>query len=249
MKKILIIFTCIIFLLSCKPTAKTEAIIANKQFAAMCEQFYQDGLKINPLAATYIGDERYNDLLANDGSEAFLKEFKNYNQRYLDSLKNYNRESLDANDKLSFDYLKDQLDMSLEGLKYHSEYLPFNQMFALPLTIGQLGSGTGAQPFKTVKNYEDWLKRASAFSIWADTAIANFKKGQASGIVLPKALVVKMIPQMKAMVVSDPKSSLFYGPVNLMPKTFSEAEKQQLTQAYVKAISTVIIPAYKRLGD
>ena len=249
MRRILLIATCIFMAIACKQATNTEVTVANKQFAIMCEQFYQDGLKINPLAATYIGDERYNDLLANDGSEAFLKEFKNYNQRYLDSLNNYDRLSLDANDRLSFDYLKDQLDMSLEGLNYHSEYLPFNQMFALPLTIGQLGSGTGAQPFKTVKNYEDWLKRASAFSIWADTAIANFKKGQAAGIVLPKALVVKMIPQMQAMVVTDPKSSLFYGPINLMPKTFSVAEKQQLTQAYVKAISTVIIPTYKRLGD
>jgi len=249
MRRILLIATCIFMAIACKQATNTEVTVANKQFAIMCEQFYQDGLKINPLAATYIGDERYNDLLANDGSEAFLKEFKNYNQRYLDSLNNYDRLSLDANDRLSFDYLKDQLDMSLEGLNYHSEYLPFNQMFALPLTIGQLGSGTGAQPFKTVKDYEDWLKRASAFSIWADTAIANFKKGQAAGIVLPKALVVKMIPQMQAMVVTDPKSSLFYGPINLMPKTFSVAEKQQLTQAYVKAISTVIIPTYKRLGD
>ena len=249
MRRILLIATCIFMAIACKQATNTEVTVANKQFAIMCEQFYQDGLKINPLAATYIGDERYNDLLANDGSEAFLKEFKNYNQRYLDSLNNYDRASLDTNDRLSFDYLKDQLDMSLEGLKYHSEYLPFNQMFALPLTIGQLGSGTGAQPFKTVKDYEDWLKRASAFSIWADTAIANFKKGQAAGIVLPKALVVKMIPQMQAMVVTDPKSSLFYGPINLMPKTFSVAEKQQLTQAYVKAISTVIIPTYKRLGD
>jgi uncharacterized protein (DUF885 family) len=249
MKKILILSACIISLLSCKQTTKTEATKANKQFAAMCEQFYQESLKINPLAATYIGDDRYNDLLANDGSATYLKEYKTFNERYLDSLKAYDRESLDANDKLSFDYLKDQLDITLEGFKYHSEYLPFNQMFALPLTIGQLGSGTGAQPFKTVKNYKDWLKRAAAFSVWVDTAIANFRKGEAAGIVLPKALVVKMIPQMLAMVVSDPKTSLFYGPINLIPKTFSDDEKQQLTQDYLKVISTVIIPTYKRLGD
>jgi len=235
--------------MSCKQVAKTYPTVANKQFSAMCEQYYQEGLKINPLAATYIGDERYNDLLANDGSVTYIQDYKNFNERYLDSLKVYDRESLDANDKLSFDYLKDQLDMNIEGLKYHSEYLPFNQMFALPLTIGQLGSGTGAQPFKTVKNYEDWLKRVSAFSVWADTAIANFRKGEASGIVLPKALVVKMIPQMQALVVTDPKASLFYGPINLMPKTFSAAEKQKLTQDYINAISTVIIPTYKRLGD
>ncbi|MEJ7557984.1 MAG: DUF885 domain-containing protein [Pedobacter sp.] len=249
MKNIYISFALAMTILSCKQAGKSDASVANKQFAVMCEQYYEDGLKLNPLAATYIGDERYNDLLANDGSQAFINEYKNFNQRYLDSLTAYDRESLDANDKLSFDYLKDQIDMNIEGLKYHSEYLPFNQMFALPLTIGQLGSGTGAQPFKTVKNYEDWLKRASAFSVWADTAIANFKKGQAAGIVLPKALVVKMVPQMQAMVVNDPKTSLFYGPINLMPKTFSAAEKEKLTQAYLNAISSVVIPTYKRLGD
>jgi uncharacterized protein (DUF885 family) len=248
MKKTSFITAFILILMSCKPDNTIEPAAANKRFGAMCEQYYQDGLKMNPLAATYIGDERYNDLLANDGSKAFITEYKKFNERYLDSLSAYNRESMDANDKLSFDYLKDQLTINIEGLKYHSEYLPFNQMFALPLTIGQLGSGTGAQPFKTVKNYEDWLKRVSAFSVWADTAIANFRKGEAAGIVLPKALVVKMIPQMQAMVVNDPKRSLFYGPISLMPKTFSATEKQKLTQAYVTAISTVIIPTYIRLA-
>ncbi|MBC7565600.1 MAG: DUF885 domain-containing protein [Pedobacter sp.] len=249
MNKIFLIPVCILTIMSCKQAAKKDSTVANIQFLAMCEQYYQDGLKINPLAATYIGDERYNDLLANDGSVTYIQDYKKFNERYLDSLKVYDRESLDTNDRLSFDYLKDQLDMNIEGLKYHSEYLPFNQMFALPLTIGQLGSGTGAQPFKTVKNYEDWLKRVSAFSVWADTAIANFRKGEASGIVLPKALVVKMIPQMQALVVTDPKASLFYGPINLIPKTFSAEEKQKLTQDYINAISTVIIPTYKRLGD
>ncbi|HEX8607298.1 MAG TPA: DUF885 domain-containing protein [Pedobacter sp.] len=248
MKNIWLISVLMLIIISCKRDT-SDPTVGNKQFAAMCEQYYQEGLKLNPLAATYIGDERYNDLLANDGSQAFIKEYKKFNERYLDSLAIYDRESLDANDKLSFDYLKDQLDINIEGLQYHSEYLPFNQMFALPLTIGQLGSGTGAQPFKTVKNYQDWLKRVSAFSVWADTAIANFKKGQVAGIMLPKALVIKMIPQMQAMVVSDAKTSLFYGPINLMPKTFSTGEKQQLTKAYLRTISTVIIPTYKRLGD
>jgi uncharacterized protein (DUF885 family) len=249
MKRILLVSACILTIVACKPDKKAEPTVANKQFAAMCEQYYQDGLKMNPLAATYIGDDRYDDLLANDGSVEFIKEYKSFNERYLDSLKAYERETLDANDKLSFDYLKDQLDMNIEGLKYHSEYLPFNQMFALPLTIGQLGSGTGAQPFKTVKNYENWLKRAAAFSIWADTAISNFKKGEAAGIVLPKALVIKMIPQMQSMIVKDARISLFYGPITLMPKTFSAVEKQKLTEDYLTAITTVIIPTYKRLGD
>lgn len=249
MKKIVLFTVCISALLSCKQKHTSENGKSNTQFTAMCEQYYQDGLKLSPINATYIGDERYNDLLPNDGSQAFIKEYKDYNQRYLDSLTKFKRDELTADERLSFDYLKDQLDMNLEGLQFHSEYLPFNQMFALPLTMGQLGSGTGAQPFKTVKNYEDWLKRVNAFSVWADTAIANFKKGADAGIVLPKALVVKMIPQMQSMVVADPEKSLFYGPINLLPTNFSVNDKQKITEEYRNAIATVITPTYKRLGD
>lgn len=249
MKKIFLLAICATTILACKQSNKSGDTEANNKFAAMCETYYQDGLKLSPIAATYIGDERYNDLLPNDGSQAYISENKSFNERYLDSLKNYDRESLNSNDKLSFDYMKDQISMNLEGFKYHSEYFPFNQMFALPLTFGQLGSGTGAQPFKTVKNYEDWLKRANAFSVWADTAIGNFKKGASAGYVLPKALVVKMIPQMQSMVVATPEQSLFYGPVKLIPSTFSAAEKQKITEEYRNAITNVIIPTYEKLGD
>ncbi|MBB5639368.1 uncharacterized protein (DUF885 family) [Pedobacter cryoconitis] len=221
----------------------------NAQFGKLCDQYYEDYLKLNPVSATYAGDDRYNSELPNDGSVAYLNTAKNFYKQYLDSLGKYKREQLGANDKLSFDVLKDNLETGLEGLKYHFEYLPFNQMTALPLTIGQLGSGTGAQPFKTVKDYEDWLKRVNAFSVWADTAIGNFKKGIAAGIVLPKALVVKMYPQMLSMVVTDPAKSLFYSPVEQMPKGFSAADQKRLTEAYRNTILTVIVPTYKKLGE
>lgn len=222
---------------------------ANPQFSKLCDQYYEDYLKLNPVSATYAGDNRYNSELPNDGSVAYLNNTKNFYKQYLDSLGKYKRDQLDENDKLSFDVLKDNLETGLEGLKYHFEYLPFNQMNALPLTIGQLGSGTGAQPFKTVKDYEDWLKRVNAFSVWADTAIGNFKKGMASGIVLPKALVVKMYPQMLSMVVTDPVKSLFYAPVTQMPKDFADTDKKRLTDAYRNTIMTVIVPTYKKLGE
>ncbi|MFC4211998.1 DUF885 domain-containing protein [Pedobacter lithocola] len=249
MKNLFLFAACVITIVACKQTNKSDDAEANKKFASMCEQYYQDGLKLNPISATFIGDERYNDLLPNDGSQAYIKENKSFNERYLDSLKSFDREALNQNDKLSFDYMKDQIEMNLEGFRYHTEYFPFNQMFALPLMFGQLGSGTGAQPFKTVKNYEDWLKRVNAFSVWADTAIGNFKKGANAGFTLPKALVVKMIPQMQSMVVATPEQSLFYGPIKLIPASFSAADKKRITDEYRIAIKNVLIPTYKKLGD
>jgi uncharacterized protein (DUF885 family) len=234
---------------ACSNSPKNETPLANAQFGKLCEQYYEAGLKLSPLSATYSGDDRYNDLLPNDGSVAYLNTVRAFNKQYLDSLKNYQPENLNENDRLSYAVLKDQLETSMEGMKYHFEYLPFNQMGSLPLTMGQLGSGDGAQPFKTVKDYENWLKRISAFSVWADTAIGNFKKGIAAGVVFPKALVVKMYPQMLGMVVTDPKKSLFYSPVAKMPQAFSAADKKRLTDSYIKAIQTELNPTYKKLGD
>ena len=249
MKKIVFALFLTSTLLACQQNGTSSKTDANKKFAALTELYYQEGLKQSPLNATVIGDERYNDLLPNDGSMALMEEYKKFNQQFLDSLKNYDRASLSANDQLSYDVLKDQLEMNIEGTKFHFEYLPFNQMNSLPLTIAQFGSGTGAQPFKKVKDYEDWLKRVTAFSVWVDTAIGNLKLGVKAGIVFPKSLVVKMIPQMQSMVVTDAKKSLFYGPINLMPASFSAADKDRLTKAYQASILNVIVPTYKKLGD
>jgi uncharacterized protein (DUF885 family) len=54
--------------------------------------------------------------------------------------------------------------------------------------------------FKTVKDYENWLKRI--FKQWADTAIANFDKGIAIGMVLQN-IGGKMIPQLEAQTATD----------------------------------------------
>lgn len=219
-----------------------------KDFDKLTAAYWEESLKLYPLNATYIGDNRYNDQLPNDGSQAFIQAAGAFNQRFLDSLDRYDPEALSDSQRLSFAMMKDQIETALEGFKYHFEYMPFNQMSALPLMFGQLGSGTGAQPFKTVKDYENWLKRADAFAVWTDTAIANFRKGMQAGLVLPRALVLKMIPQMKSMVVAKPTESLFYGPVRMLPDSFAAADRARIERAYGASITGVIVPAYRRLA-
>jgi len=249
MKKIAVALVLMGVVAGCKQKDKTTASAGDTKLNKLFVQYYGDYLKLNPFTATYAGDDRFNDLLPNDGSAAYIQSVKTFDKQYLDSLSKYDPAKLDENDKLSYDILKDELEMSLEGYNYHFEYLPFNQMTSLPLMMAQLGSGTGAQPFKTVKDYDNWLKRVHAFSVWADTAIGNFKKGMAANIVFPKTLVVKMYPQMLGMVVTDPKKSLFYGPIEKLPKEFSAADQKRIAAAYKEAIMKVIVPTYKKLGD
>ena len=237
-----------VFACSSKKSEQSETS-GNKELAQLFDNYYEESLKMFPLNATTQGDNRYNDLLPNDGSQEFIAKTKAFYEDYLKKIEGFDRESLSEQDKVAYDIFKRELEIQLEGFQFHSEYIPTQQFWGLPLTMGQLGSGTGSQPFKTVKDYEDWLKRISAFKVWGDTAVANFQKGIASGYVLPKALVEKMIPQMNDLVVTDATKSLFYGPIDALPKTFSQEDKARLTEAYKKAILTELVPTYKKLGD
>ena len=142
MKKIILALVVLSSIGACKQNASNTNLEANKNFAALTELYYQEGLKLNPLQATLIGDNRYNDLLPNDGSIAYREEYKKFNQLFLDSLKNYDRTSLSANDQLSYDVLKDELEINREGFKFHFEYLPLTQLNSFPLIFAKFSSGT-----------------------------------------------------------------------------------------------------------
>jgi len=250
MKKTVVYLLAAVILAACnQPKTTSSSKTDNPELAKVFDNYFEESLKLYPLNATNIGDNRYNDQLPNDGSAEFLTKAQAFYTNYLAQVKHFNREDLSEADQLSYDIFIYETQLALDGFKQHFEYMPFNQFYALPLTIGQLGSGSGAQPFKTVKDYNDWLKRVSAFSVWADTAISNFNKGIKAGVVLPKALVLKAIPELQDLVVTDPAKSLFYGPITNLPKNFSDADKKQLTEAYKNAITTIISPTYKKLAD
>ncbi|MBL0358720.1 MAG: DUF885 domain-containing protein [Chitinophagaceae bacterium] len=226
-------------------SANIDSAAINRMFA----NYTEDRMKLYPLEATAKGDNRYNDILQNDISVAFINQAKSFYSRYLDSVKAFNRETLSDNDRISYDIFKREMEMQLESFQFHDELTPLNQFTALHLTIGTLGSGDGNQPFKTVKDYDNFLSRINGFAVWADTAVANMRRGMNEGFVLPKSLTVKVIPQVKSFVTTDAAKNLFYGPINKLPAAFSAADKARLTAAYTKAIDSQVVPAFKKLTD
>ncbi|GAC1380560.1 MAG: DUF885 family protein [Hymenobacter sp.] len=230
-------------------TARTgTAADTTKGLPGLFSSYWEKQSRLDPMSATTQGDNRYNDQLPNDQTQAFRDTLRTFYQDYLGRLEKFDRGALSDNDKISFDIFQYEMKQRLAGLKQHAWMMPYQQFWGLPITMGQFGSGEGIQPFKSAKDYDNWLGRVKGFTVWSDSAIANFRKGMAAGVVLPKALVVKMIPQMQALVVTDPTKSLFYGPIAHFPKDFSAADKTRLTEAYRKAILTELVPTYQKIG-
>ena len=247
---VIAIFAGLILMISCKKSdialPKSEANIDS-----IASKYYEGYLKMYPLEATMQGDSRYNDLLSNNISSEFIsKEIEFYTDTQK-KLKSIDYDDLSDEQKTVYDVLDYTLKDKIERYAYHPELMPFSQFEGLPLDFPLLGSAEGNQPFKTTKDYDNWLKRIDAFVIWMNTAEKNFREGMKQNVVLPKKLVVKMIPQMHSeeIITEDFDKNIFYGPIKKMPKNFSAKDKEKYKILYQEAISSKIIPAYQKMGD
>jgi uncharacterized protein (DUF885 family) len=236
-----------LLLYSCKSNEDKQAE-ATAEIKTLYHDFYEEGLILNPMSATWQGDNRYNDKMPDDYSEEYKNDKKAYYTKYRDWLSKIDREALNNEDRVSYDVLKWECDINLEGFEFKSDdYFPLDQFSSSITNFAIYGSGKSIQPFKTVKDYEDWLKRVDVFEAMCETALANMKEGVELGYVLPKLLIEKTIPQLASFVKDDIENHTFYGPIKMLPADFSEEDKERLTKAYKTMISSQIIPSYQKL--
>lgn len=238
-----------LFCFACRDTPKPPTENPAAQLNDLLEKFYRERLSFYPLEATVQGVDGYNDQLQIDVSEDFRSRLRAFYTRTKTSLAQYDPAKFDDNDRISYEILQWECDITLKGLEFPDNYTPINQFWSLPLTLGQYGSGSGSQPFKTVQDYDNWLARIGKFPVWCDSAIVYTRKGMEKGYVLPKVLIAKCIPQFKELVTADPTKNLYYGPIQMMPADFPAADKARLTEAYKKMIAEQLVPSFQKLAD
>jgi uncharacterized protein (DUF885 family) len=244
-------FLIIASMISCKKSDSPITKVTPVDLDSITANYYEQYLKLYPLDATAQGDERYNDQLPINIDKDFISGEITFYNSVQNQLKKVDYKSLSDQDKTVYDVLDYTLKDKIERYAYHPEYIPFTQFSGLPLDFPLLGSGQGNQPFKTEKDYSDWLKRTENFPAWMDAAIENFREGITNQYVLPKKLVVKMVTQMNAEEItsSDFSKNIFYGPINNFPKNFTAAQREKFTNEFKTMITKRIIPSYTKMGS
>ena len=220
---------------------------ADARVDAMFAEYWEASLKMNPLRATFVGDARYNDQMP-DFFSAESREANNaFNVAWLEKLKTVDLNALGPQRRLSAEMLIRELDLEIEGERFPAWQQPVNQFRNTAALFAQLGSGTNAQPFKTAQDYDNWLKRASRLPVLFNSMQANMREGMASGVVQPKVLMEKAIPQLDALIKDKPEDTLFWRPIANLPADMPVAEKERLTAAYRTLIAERLMPAFREL--
>jgi uncharacterized protein (DUF885 family) len=231
------------------PQGNSQPSIESQQLRQMLEDYFDEFLRLAPLFATSIGDYRYNDQLAIVISEEQRGRRRALYRNYQNKIATIPRARLEADDQLILAVFERTLTRNLEALQFNQHLQPVRQLNSMAVDFPVIGSGTGLHPFKSVTDYDNFLKRIARFPVWVDTAIANMRKGMEVGIVQPKVVVERTLPQLDAMIVAEPKQSIFFQPIQQMPQNFSDSDRARLTVAYSQAIEQRIVPAYRKLRD
>lgn len=240
----LLVFLCVS---SCKKNNESAPDLSSTTFDELLKTFHEEGYELHPMHSTSAGDNRFNDKFPNQLSKDYKTKKTAYYTRYKKALQDIDNAWLSETQKMSKAVLAWDCEINLEALSFNKDLMPLDQMWSDNLRFSQFASGTNAQPFKTVSDYQNWLKRVDAYLIWLSSAQENMRIGIEKGYVLPKPLIIKVIPQFESLSHDTVQEHLYYAPVKQFPETFTSQEKEQLTRAYHQMVVTKIIPAHKQM--
>ncbi len=121
--------------------ATTVNAATSEQLNALFEQYFEEYLKMNPLLATYIGDNRYNDQLPNFISPEYLARQHDMNERYLAAIRKFDPATLSGEDRISYEIFLRERMRQQESERFPDQLLPLAQTGGLPTMMPSLGSG------------------------------------------------------------------------------------------------------------
>ncbi len=215
---------------------------SDERVRALADRYWEAAIEHTPTFATSIGDYRFNDRLEDVGAEA--------RQRWKTTLAGLLREvegipegRLPSPDALTRDVLSRSLrdaSLRLECLQHLTPLDPLDgPHIQLPLLLV-------SQPFRNVADFRAYVARLRAFRRQVTDHVANMRTGLGLGIVSPKIIIEKVIPQIRTHLVQDVKRSEFYAPV-MRINGLDATEAAEVTAEVADAIAGDVIPAYLQL--
>jgi uncharacterized protein (DUF885 family) len=236
----LIVLTCTAA--SAQSNSNLEARRAHLRDALQEEWEYQ--LRTYPEFATYVGDSRYNDRLGDYSPEAIAKELEHAKQQ-LKIFERIDTSGFPEEEALNQQLMVRDLRENVEGAKFHSWEMPVNQMNGMHLNYASMPT---RMPFKTVKDYENYLARLHQLPRVFEQVTEDMKLGLHDHLMPPKYLLEKVTVQAQEVADASPEKSPFNQPVLKFPAEIPATDQQRLRDAVMTTVKNEVNPAYAKFA-
>jgi uncharacterized protein (DUF885 family) len=209
--------------------------------AALLAAEWQNDLREDPLFATSVGDNRYNDRLPALGL-ADLTRRTAHAGAVLARLHAIDRERLGATDRVSYDLYEREL---TDGLAF-DRFKTYRQMITAEggfhTDFARLPDNV---PLATVGDYDNYVARLRAFPEYARQNTELLRLGVEAGHTLPRVVMTGFTDAIALHVVDDPTKSTLWKPFEHFPDAVPEGERERLRAAGRAAIRDDVVPAYR----
>ncbi|MGH8204035.1 MAG: DUF885 domain-containing protein [Steroidobacteraceae bacterium] len=225
-------------LLAAAPCASADAAA---DLRALFDREWERDLSDNPLAATYLGDSRYNDRLP-DISPAAEAARDAADARVLDELARIPRDELPPAEQLNYDLFRHEYETRKAAVPFHREYYSIEASGG-PQSLNEIAE---VMPFATVGDYEDWIGRMRAIPAYLDQYGDRLRRGASVKRTQPRAVMQRVLEPLAKQVPAKPEDSPFFERFRSYPDSIPAAEQARLSAEAKKVISESVIPAYRR---
>ena len=224
--------------------ADTNLQARRQQLKAVLDDEWEYTLRTHPEFATYVGDSRYNDKLSDLSAEAVARELKHAKEA-LARIESIDTSGFPEQEKLNKELAVRELREQIESTDLKEWEMPVNQMGGIHLGYAAMPSQL---PFRTVKDYEDYLARLHAMPRAFDQTIAVMRLGLKDRLVPPRYLLEKVARQAQDIADKGPEASPFAKPTEKFPASIPEADRKRLRDAVLAAVKNEAGPAYSKFA-
>jgi uncharacterized protein (DUF885 family) len=219
---------------------ETDVGTRRAQLSAALEQEWEYHLQAHPEMATHIGDNRFNDRLSDYSAKFFADDLEHAKQA-LQNIESIDTAGFPEQEQLNKILMVRSLRERIESSRFKNWEMPADQMNGVHLTYAALPSIT---PFRSVKDYEDYLSRLHQIPHVFEQILADIQLGLRDDLVPPRYLLQKVALQAQDIADKSPHDSPFTQPVFKFPASISEAEQNRLRDATLAAVKNEVAPAY-----
>jgi uncharacterized protein (DUF885 family) len=164
---------------------------------ALADRFWEELLEREPVFATAIGDERYDDRLPDIGEDGRALS-QSRNRAALDELATIDREALDITLRTTMDILEAIATQALAALELRTDRLYVVNHFVGPGVL--LGDIASVQRTDTAEHLERYDQRLRAFPAYLDACAEIAREGVATGVVSPRTVAERVVAQIERIV-------------------------------------------------
>lgn len=219
--------------------------LSDAQVNVIVTEYWQYRLEENPLLATRAGIAEFNDKLPSvtrvDRQRRLQSE-----ERFRRRIRDIDSSRLTSDGRVNAQLLEWVLDQSIRSYELNLARIPFNTFSGFYTSVLSASRGV---PMNATQDYEDYIARLADIARYFAENTENMREGIDSGFVLPKTVIVNVLPTIEAQLYDDPRQSSLYKPFLTMSGRVSLSEQSRLQAAAEAVIEGSAIPAFAQLAE